>query len=210
MTLGGVERLGAEVDIPARYVKAAAEEVNEKATSGLAVRSKAATVMVRRVPRAVDPASYPALVEEMAATVGHQGLVSTLGRELRWRMVAPGELPRDLMITICRGDGETVITIEEKNKDLRTQWNTVSLGAAGTVGSILIAAIAAKKLGSATLAILGPVLWLMFCAWIARFGFGRQRAEREAELEGLMDRLVRGIEEYEPSARGAEKRLLEG
>ncbi|MEZ4586402.1 MAG: serine/threonine-protein kinase [Gemmatimonadales bacterium] len=197
VTIGGVERLAADVGIPAPYVQAAAAELEANTTSP-DPRRPAASVMVRRLPQLVDPAGYPALVSEMAATVGHAGLVSTLGRDLRWHMVTPGG--RDLTVTISPGQGDTTITIEEKNKDLRTAWYFGAMGGAGTVGAMVIAAIAGKKLGNVALAIVGPIVWLAGCALAARFGFGKARAEREAELEGLMERLIKGVAEHRLAA----------
>ncbi len=192
LTIGGVQRLAAEVGIPARHVRAAADELAgpgaPPAPSGGGSASR--TLIERVVPGEVDPAIYPELAGEIEATVGLAGLTSTFDRSLRWRVKTTWDLTRDLTITITPRDGKTVVRAEERNTDARLVW-----GIGGAVGSALgglLTVLIGVHEGRPEIIAAGLTLALGSLG-IARFGFLRQTASRGTEVESLIDRLAGGI-----------------
>jgi hypothetical protein len=196
LTIGGVQRLAAEVGIPPEHVRQAAVEVaGRPAAKGRVKRSLIAgrtgpTVIERAVPGEVSPALYPALVQEMAVAMGDQGIASTLGPDLRWRMVTKSGLPRDVAVTIFPGRGETRIRIDDKNDDIREGWALgVGLGA-GALGSVIVWAVAGAVFQSVVVGAVGTVGWLSACLVAARRGFRWHKRQRDVELNELADRLA--------------------
>jgi hypothetical protein len=212
LTMGGVQRLAAEVGIPPEHVRAAAAELARHPDSApvkpeLLGGRKRSTVVERSVPHDVDPAVYPALVQEMALSVG-EGLVSTLGQDLRWRTSVRAEMPRNVAVTISGRSGGTKITIEDRNDDLMGGWG-IGGGLGGMFGSIVIGVIAKGALESPMFALVGIPIWLAVSVLAARAGFRKGKADRRVDLEGLADRLAAGISSASsgpkqsfPTARG--------
>jgi serine/threonine protein kinase len=200
LTIGGIQRLAAEVGIPPEHVQRAVAEVasspsRAKPAFSIIAGRTAPTTIERVIPGEVSPSLYPALVQEMAVIMGSQGLASTLGRDLRWRMVTKSGMPRDVSVTITAEPGRTRIRVDEKNDDIREGWGLSVLGAAGAIGTVIIMPVAANLFQSFAIAAVGTVAWLTACWVAARRGFRWHQRQREAELTELVDRITGQLEQ---------------
>ncbi len=129
LSLGGTERLGAEVGIPPALVRDAAGELVQRpyveppaAQGGPWFFGRPPVLRVdRTVPRAIEASESVRLVEAIRSKLGIVGQVSAVGTSLTWDAVTPGEIDRRIRVTITAGSGSTSIHIEENITDISRQ-----------------------------------------------------------------------------------------
>ncbi|MEO8450165.1 MAG: serine/threonine-protein kinase [Gemmatimonadota bacterium] len=193
LTLGGIQRIAAEVGIPPEHVREAAAAIvalpAPQSRNSIIGGREGPAVVERVVPGEVNPALYPALVQDLAVTMGDAGLTAIVGRDLRWRMVK-GEVPRDVTVSIIPEGGRTRVRIDDKLGDLRWVWGFALAIAGGLGGFAVAAALIPNTLVGG---IAGISTWVGACLVMARRGFRRQNGKRRLELEELADRLTRHI-----------------
>ena len=133
----GVKELAAEVAIPTRHVRAAAEILDR--SSGGAPRMlgiPAGTHLSRRVSGEVPESEYPVLLEIIQETLGEAGRIeAAVGKVFAWRTDTMRSNPRHTRVQVSPRGGETKITITE---DLSgTIAVSVGLGSLGVVALAL-------------------------------------------------------------------------
>jgi len=120
MSLGGIQRIAAEVGIPPEHVAAAAREVARPSADppkrNRFLGSPNRIVVERIVDGEVAEEEYPTLVDEVRMVIGNVGQTSTLGRSLAWRTVnPPTQGGRQVSLTITPSAGRTRIRLEENS-----------------------------------------------------------------------------------------------
>ncbi|MHB1327128.1 MAG: serine/threonine-protein kinase [Gemmatimonadales bacterium] len=122
LTLGGIQRLAAEVGIPPQHVDRAAKELQRNSPSSppatfeeTAFTSQPRIVVERWIEGDVPDDEYPVVVDEVRMTVGNVGQASVLGRSLAWRTVsAPMQSGvRNVSLLVTPSQGRTRLRIEE-------------------------------------------------------------------------------------------------
>ncbi len=124
LSIGAVEQIAAEVGIAPQHVREAAEELGYPPGAGAAPKAWPASkpfeyrretlLLDRMVEGEVPESAHSSLVEEIQATLGIAGHVSTVGKALTWSPAAPGSEERKVVITITPHAGQTRIHIGER------------------------------------------------------------------------------------------------
>ncbi|MCZ6917975.1 MAG: hypothetical protein O7I93_14460, partial [Gemmatimonadetes bacterium] len=196
LSLGGVQRLGAEVGIPVRQVRRALRELDQLDRSAKMSRflGEAHVLMFERVVDGELPESeYPVLVEEIRVTVGNVGIVSTLGKTFAWHW--DGGVERAVHVTVHPRGGQTRIRVEERLGNMAGGLFGGIMGGAGGGGGVPLTAVLIQKVG---------LLALAFGAWglliggthvLARTIFTHVVRRRREQLRGLADRLAAHAED---------------
>jgi hypothetical protein len=206
LTLGGVERIGAEAGIPPARVRDAARELNvagntsappaQPRITAVPVHQPSGKIFVNREVEGELPAdAHDALVSRIESVLGFAGSVSGVGRSLRWNATVPGFIGRDVRVSVGVEEGKTRIHIEEH---VELRGASIFLPGWGVAGGIAVSVLG-MALG------LYPEQALPFVAVPAAFAgaagtitgvIGRLVRKRKPELETLADRLA------EHAARG--------
>ncbi|HEX9754878.1 MAG TPA: serine/threonine-protein kinase [Gemmatimonadales bacterium] len=195
MTMGGIERLAAEVGIPAEHVRQAARDIGrpelppEKVNPLLG--SPTYIVLERVVDGHVPESEYATLVEEMRMATNNLGAVSTLGRSLAWRMVTvPSTSGRDVQVTVSPRGGKTRIRVEERLNPLAGALFGGIVGGWGGGGTGMALGVGLGALESVAAAVAMLVFNLGGSYTLARTLFRNAHRKRLGELTGLIDRLA--------------------
>ncbi len=197
LSLGGVEQVAAAVGIPPERVHEAVGELKLARASemmtmhapAVAVFSKERLTVDCTVEGEVTESSHEMLVNEIQATLGIAGHVSTLGNSLTWSPAAPGSESRKIVVTITPHAGTTRIHVEERFE--LAGWRLFAPAWGAAAGGLF-------GFGSGTILGLGDptvVVPALFCAFAGAFlsvnGFIRIPARRRRpQLEQLADRLA--------------------
>ncbi len=197
VSLGGIQQIAAEVDIPPEHVHAAAKAL-ERPAAGIARGGYCGFTgyveLQESVSAEVHPQEYAAILEETRRTVGQAGrLVETLDNSLVWEFKpGVGEWTRGVQLTVTPAGGHTTIRIAERG-GAEDELKIASVGA-GLVVSGVVFAVGSRVVGidPAVAALMGAASWgveyAAFRAWYRRFIKKRFRV-----LSGLMERLSQHI-----------------
>lgn len=180
-SLTGVKEIAAEVDIPTRHVRAAAEILDAPiAPAPRILGMPAGTHLGRRVNGEVPESEFPVLLEMIQETLGEAGRIeATLGKALVWSTEGAGDKTQNTRVQVTPRDGITKITIMED----RTGLLAVTFG----VGSVVVAALAIPAFESG-IGPLFPVIGIVIGGGIA---FVRKHLRRRRQLlTSLLDRLT--------------------
>jgi serine/threonine protein kinase len=181
MSIGGVRRLAAEVDIPTKYVREAARTLDRpRERRGSRIFGIPASYELQEVvPGEIPQQEYGALLDVVRDSFGQQGrLDPTVDTRLSWRT----KVRRAITVEVTPRNGETTIRIEEDE----TQMLAASMG----LGSLAVGQFAfwvtnaditawAIVAPAAAVVVGGAQLWK----------FHRKR--RQGFLSGVLDRLAR-------------------
>jgi len=187
----GVKELAAEVDIPTRHVREAAEVLDGPvAPVPRLFGIPAGTSLARRVNGEVPESEYPILLEMIQDMMGEAGRIeATVGRVFAWRTDSSRDAPHRTRVQVSPRDGSTKITITED----RTGAIAVTIG----VGSVILGALAIPIIESGVTALLpGVAIVVVGGVALVRAQFKRRRQL----LSGLLDRLTLHV-------RGTARRL---
>lgn len=196
MTIGGIQRLGAEVGIPPEHVQDAASELSRRDPSfGERVAGAPTGVVVERmIDRLISEDELVVLVEEVRLKIGNVGMTSTLGRSLTWRSVSNQGQGRNVSLTVSPRGRQTRLRLEEGFGQVAGGlFGGICGGAGGGGGS------AAFAIGMSTGS---PLVGVAAAAIVALGSFGLARTlyqghvrRRTRDHEALLDRLARYLEE---------------
>jgi hypothetical protein len=200
LSMGAVEQVAAEVGIPPARVRQAARELqlpeaSETPAEHLAessdVELRKSTLFVDRVVDGEVPSSaYPAIVDEIQATLEMVGHVSTVGSRFTWSPAAPGAEGRHIVVTITPRDGQTRIHVAERLE--LAGWKMFAPGwgaAAGGLVGLAILSLGAARTGAGVFVLL--VLLAVAGAILTARGIIKSTANwRMPDLQKLADRLA--------------------
>jgi hypothetical protein len=195
LSIGGVQRIGAEAGIPPEYFAAAAREIAPEDTEpprGGVLGLRPQLEFERRIAANDPSGAYPQILAELRATLGEMGqLEATLDDGFAWSS-RPEGAGRKAHVLVQPGDVDTQIRITDRENSPTAvalvpvgAVSAVLLGAVGAIvhqetGSDLVAAVIG---GSVSLTTLGAGYWAV------RTAFQRQVRRRHTQLRGLLDRL---------------------
>jgi hypothetical protein len=199
LSVGGVERVAAEVGIPPAEVRAAAGELQSATPrAGVPQRSNwswlsgGTTKLIydRVISGEVRESEFPYLVEEIRLNLGTVGLVGTLGRSMTWSTSPPGQgTGRNVQITVSARNGETRLHVEEHLANVAGGvYGGIVGGAGGGIGAMWIA-FATETLHAPPIAAAGMIVSVAAAYGVARSIFTYTYRKRKNELEVLVDRL---------------------
>jgi len=200
MTIGGVERLAAEVGIPAELVRSAARSLDVRTTppappaeppkKNWFLGAPTRLVFERVVDGEVPDAEFPLLVDEIRRVLRNVGQVSQLGRSFAWTMVRTGGGTRSVEVVVTVRGGCTRITVQEPLGNLIGGiFGGIGGGmGGGGLGPLLGVTIDALGMGGGVAAALIP-LWLMTTFATARTAYYYSVRRRSRVLGTLADQL---------------------
>ncbi|MDH4351989.1 MAG: serine/threonine protein kinase, partial [Gemmatimonadota bacterium] len=121
LSVGGIERVAAEVGIPPVHVRRAVREVGDGKAPGVSPAvtvtatefRKGRLVVERHVAGAVPDVAFETMVDELQRALGFVGTVSTVGSSLHWMGTKPGFVGRDVRVTFARHADGLHIHVEE-------------------------------------------------------------------------------------------------
>jgi hypothetical protein len=214
LSLGGIQRIAADVGIPPEHVERAAREIGRPAAPprpGWFLGSPNRIVVERVVEGEVAEQEYPTLVDEVRMVAANVGQASTLGRSLSWRTVgAPGQVGRQISLSVIPANGQTRIRLEE---NLTSLAGGLFGGIMGPVGGMSIPFSILLGVEVLHLPVLIPVFisTAIGGAWAAARAFFRNgHTKRTAELEELGERLARYVTDTAGAARRSRLRAGSG
>ena len=180
-SLTGVKELAAEVDIPTRHVRAAADAMDHPmAPPPRVLGIPAGTHLTRRVNGEVLESEYPILLEMIQETLGDAGRIeNTVGKVFAWTTDSVTNKQQQTRVQVSPRDGSTKITIMED----RTGTIAMTVG----IGAVVVGALTLPIVESGVTALIPAV------AIVAMGGVATVRAhfKRRAQLLiGLLDRLT--------------------
>jgi tRNA A-37 threonylcarbamoyl transferase component Bud32 len=192
MSIGGVRRLAAEVDIPTKYVREAARAVDRPrapAVPGARVMGVPVTYQVEQTLEGeVPPPEYGGLLDIVRESFGQRGeLDATLDRAFSWTTGEKGKarvLGRVTSVDVTPRNGETRIKVEEDE--------TTLIGGSMGIGALVVGQFAFWLTNTDITA------WALVGPAAAVFIGGAQiwkvhRRKRQAFLSGVADRLARHV-----------------
>jgi tRNA A-37 threonylcarbamoyl transferase component Bud32 len=198
LSLGGVQRIAAEVGIPPHLVDRAARSVDrtEEPVLGNAFLGARRIMEFERVVAGEVPESeYPELVDEIRNTLGTVGEIDTLSRSLTWR-TPPIQGGRQVSVTVRPRAGRTTIRIQERLNALAGGLYGGIMGGVGGGGFGMALGVGAGAAGLPVVAALGIAGALVGGSYLrARAIFRATARGRAAELNGLIDRLAEHVVE---------------
>ncbi|MFC1640106.1 serine/threonine-protein kinase [Gemmatimonadota bacterium] len=180
-SLTGVKELAAEVDIPTRHVRAAAEAIDQPmAPAPRVLGIPAGTHLSRRVNGEVPESEFPVLLEMIQETLGEAGRIeATLGTALVWSTEGAGDKTQNTRVQVTPRNGSTKITIMED----RTGLIAVTFG----VGSVVVAALLLPIVESGVTSLM-PAVGIVAVGGVA---FVRKHFKKRRQLlTSLLDRLT--------------------
>ena len=193
LSLAGVERIGAEVGIPARQVRQAAgvatrPDFQPKPSKFLG----APTVLSfeRVVEVELPEEDFPLLLEEIRLTLRNVGSINTYGKSLAWQTAKSlDQVGRDVHVMVTVRGGQTRIRVEEKIGALAGGlFGGIMGGAGGGGGMAIFVNLFASGPSIAGLGLI--VAWLGGMYGLSRTIFTGVASKRGRELRGLADRLA--------------------
>jgi serine/threonine protein kinase len=206
MTIGGVERLAADVGIPVEHVRSAVASMTPR-PSGLAtpleppkvnkfLNAPTRLLYERIIDGELDQRDFPVVVEEIRRVMENVGQVSQLGQSFSWSMVRSGSPRRDLEVSVNVRSGKTRITVHENLNQLVGQvfggiGGGLGGGGMGPMMALMFEGLHAAPWG---FAVMIPA-WLLTVFSVARATYYHMATRRQKTLEGLMERLVSLTEE---------------
>jgi serine/threonine-protein kinase len=200
MTIGGVERLAAEVGIPAELVRSAARSLDARATPSAPppeapkknwfLGAPTRLVYERVVDGEVPDAEFPLMVDEIRRVLRNVGQVSQLGRSFAWTMIRTGGGTRSVEVVVTVRGGVTRITVQEPLGNLIGGiFGGIGGGVGGGgLGPLMGITMEGLGAGGAGIAILIP-LWLAVTFATARSFYYYAVRRRSRALSELADRL---------------------
>jgi hypothetical protein len=199
LSLGGVQRIAAEVGIAPEQVREVVDELSEHAqglTMGGIFGNRPELEFERFVDVEAAKASYPDLLEEIRVTLGEVGDINeTLGDALSWSSPAKGA-GRKAQILVSPRQGRTRIRITDKEASpsavVMVPISMFSLVVLGITGAIL-SGVGVPTMETVAGAVTAAGTFAGGTYWAARNSFRRRLRERSQRLLGLMDRMVRMI-----------------
>jgi serine/threonine-protein kinase len=195
LSIGGVQRIGAEAGIPPDHIAAAAREVlpgDSLPARGGVLGLRPRLAYERRTGVTASTAAYPRVLAEIRATLGEMGqLEATLDDGFAWSS-RPEGTGRKAHVIVHPGDGDTLIRVTD-DEGGSTAVVLVPIGAVSAVLLGVVGAIVHQVTGSDLVAAVmgGTVSLTTFGTgyWVLRRTFQRQLRQRHAQLRGLLDRL---------------------
>ena len=195
LTMGGVERIGAEVGIPPALVREAAGDLAQQrdlpARRGSGLPSQ--IVLERHLVGEVGKASYGAMLEEIRVGLADTGQLNvTLDDSLHWSSSPRGAFFRKAEIMVSPRDGRTRLRIADRDSGA----SFLSFALPG-VGSAVLFGIVGAAVESATgsdltaLLVAGGVAVGAFSGAVLsiRMALRRQFRRRHEQLRQLLGRL---------------------
>ena len=219
LSIGGVERLAAEVGIPPEDVRRALEELGrepgrEPIHAGAAMPPPGALpatdistppIVVERVANAeLSVDAFPVLTRELSAALG-QGEASVRDRVLTWRSAA--ETGQTTEVTVAPRGAVTVVRIRA---EIEKMTGLVLGGIAGAMMGGFFGLLLGAAMGG------GDPSVTSFWGFVGTIGgsFGLSQVlvvtgkrQRERDLNGIADRLTAYVESSKSLPEGARKRL---
>jgi serine/threonine protein kinase len=201
MTIGGVERLAAEVGIPVDLVRSAARSLDARATPSAPpaeppkrnwlLGAPTRLVFERVVDGEVPDAEFPLLVDEIRRVLRNVGQVSQLGRSFAWTMVRSGGTTRSVEVVVTVRSGCTRITVQEPLGNLiGGLFGGIGGGmGGGGLGPLLGITIDGMGMSGAVAGVVIP-LWLLTSFATARMFYYYAVRRRSRALTALADRLA--------------------
>lgn len=199
LSLGGVQRIAAEVGIPPEQVREAVDELSERAqglTAGGIFGNRPELEFERFVSVEASKELYPDLLEEIRVTLGEVGDINeTLGDALSWSSPAKAS-GRKAQILVSPRQGKTRIRITDKEATpsaiVMVPISLFSLLVIPITGAIL-SGVGVPTMETVAAAVAAASTFAGGTYWAARKSFRRQLRERSHRLLGLMDRMVQMI-----------------
>ena len=196
LSIGGVERIGAEAGIPPARVREAADGIvahNDGPARGGIFGLLPTLVLERVIGADVERADYGGLLEEIRVVLGETGqLQATLDESMLWSSPARGA-GRKAEVLISPRPGGTRVRIADREGS-PTSFAMVPIGVGSAVLIGIVGAIVDEATGSslaATLAGVGAAVGTFSSGYVAvRFAFRRQLRRRHRRLRALLDRLA--------------------
>jgi len=196
ISLGGVQRIAAEVGIPPEQVREVADSLREQSqglTAGGIFGNRPELEFERFVSVEASKVSYPDLLEEIRVTLGEVGEINeTLGDALSWSSPSKGG-GRKAQILVSPRQGRTRIRIVDKEAApsavVMVPITAFSLVVLGITGAIISNA-GVSTIGTVATAVTTAITFAGGAYWAARKSFQRQLKQRSEQLIGLMDRMV--------------------
>ncbi len=229
MTIGGVERLAAEVGIEPAVVRRAAREVLSPAPRASQWRSSATPpaaakrpsvflggpallVFERVVEGEVPESEYVPMVEEIRLAINNVGQVSTLGNSIAWRSTAaPGSgVGRDVHVLITPRGGQTRIRVEERLNGLAGGLFGGLMGGLGGGGFGVAMGVGMGALHSPLAAGLLAGGIVLGAYSLARGIFRSKARSRTEELFVLINRLAQHVADTAEIADPGTPRISKG
>jgi serine/threonine protein kinase len=215
LSIGAVEQVGAEVGIEPDRVRQAARELETHSDaeslqprtpeSGQSKRSRKLEID-RVIDNDMSRLDYSRLIEELDAVLGVVGHVSTLGRSLVCDIRFPGDVRRNVQVTVTPQGGRTRVHVEEQSTLAGGAMLAPFFGGAGgaALGALLAAGFG-MTVGSLLLvpAALGAVLGANLTARTVFTAIARRRAR---QLSILADRLASVLKQMTSKGQGPKKR----
>jgi hypothetical protein len=208
LSLGGIQRIAADVGIEPAHVERAARELGQQRlpTPDPKVNpflgSPSRIFLERVLEGELSDGEYPVLVDEIRMTIGNVGQASTLGRSLAWRTVnPPNQFGRVVTVTVNPAGGKTRIRIDESLKPVAGALFGGFMGGMGG-GSVPIGiGVGMGALHSVVAAMLIPIIGVVGSYSLARTLLRVNHRNKKVELESLLDRLAGYAEESIRTAR---------
>jgi tRNA A-37 threonylcarbamoyl transferase component Bud32 len=198
LSIGGIQEIAADVDIPARHVEAAAGALEvplppRRRVLGIPVTMSVADTGKGEIPQR----EFQVLLETIQDTLGEPGrLEPTFGDAFSWTSdpkASPGGLGRVTRVQVSAHDGRTRITISEDETQL--------IGVTAGVLAVPIG-VAAAWVGSAGGAPISLIPALLAPIGLLIFAWRRHRARRGETLNDLLHKLQHRVREALPPGRG--------
>jgi serine/threonine protein kinase len=196
LSIGGVEQIAADVGISPRRVRQAVGDLRSaspKTFSAAFLGGRTTLTYERFVEGEVPEQEFEVFVEEIRATIGNVGQVSSLGRSVAWTSThgPHGGVGRDVHVTITPRAGRTRIRVEERMGGLAGGlFGGIMGGGGGGIGPAATA-ILIKEVGAAVVVGLGVgALVVGGCYALARTIYTSVNRKRARELEDLIDRMT--------------------
>jgi len=200
LSIGGVERVAAEVGIPPARIRTALASTD---TDNLPLPAEApsrwrwflgrpARIRIElEIDGEISPAEFGPMVDEVRRTLGNVGHVSTLGRSLAWSTSAIGQgAGRNVQLTITPRGGTTRLYIEEHLGNIAGALFGGIMGGGGGSGLGLSFPLAIESLHVPALAALFAAISVGGTWVLARSIFVSVERRRRTQLEALADRLA--------------------
>ncbi len=196
LSMGGVERIGAEAGIPPALVREAAAEIvihNEGPARGGIFGLQPTLVLERVVDAEARRPDYGGLLEEIRVALGETGqLHATLDDSMLWSSPERGS-GRKAEVLVSPRPGATRVRIADR-EGTPTAVALVPLGVGSGVLIGIVGAMVQGATGSdlaAAIVGVGAAVGSFSSSYVAlRFAFRRQVRRRHRELRVLLDRLA--------------------
>jgi hypothetical protein len=212
MTIGGMEQVGRDVGIDAKFVRAAAASMSPRSSSretmltqpkrNILIGGPTRLLFERIVDGEIADSDYPVLVEEIRRVIGEVGQVSQLGRSFTWSLNRGSSGNRNIEVSVIVRAGRTRIMAQENLGQLiGAVFGGIGGGVGGGgMGPIIAAATNAFHVAPAALGLVIPA-WLVIVYATARSVYSHSVKRRSHTLEELVERLAGVCRELIDEAR---------